>query len=448
MKSIKFWKTTFSIAIPVAIQGLLYSLLNILDQIMVSQKGQIAVVSINLASKNFGVLNFTLMGLTGGLAILVAQLIGSNQKEKIAKIQGLTIFIGTILTILFIAISIVLPKWSMQLFTEDISVIKEGISYHRTLALGYFPVLLTMIYSTILRNDKIVKLPMIIGIITIFINALLNYLLIFGKCGFPELGVMGSGLATSMAQIIEALILTTIIYRKKLIGAYSFKKMWEFTKFDSDIKFFLLLTFPLLIEEISFILSDSVSNAIYGFMGTQQMLVISIMSPIQSLILSFFSGFSTSASVLIGNYLGSGKKEKAYNSAKNILIMGATLPLMIGSLLLLFNNWYLGFYDLNNHSFKVAQILMVTMVIILPVKILNMIITQGVLNAGGETKFVLYQSILGSWLFAVPLGFLSAFVFHLSIYWVFIIISFEEFVRLLLCIKKMKTRTWMKNLTL
>ncbi|MQW22830.1 MULTISPECIES: MATE family efflux transporter [unclassified Lactococcus] len=441
-----FWKTVAAIALPVAIQGLLYTLLNILDQIMVAQKGNAAVVAVGLASKDFGILNFSLMGLTGGLAILSAQLIGNHKEEKIAKIQGLTLFSGLLLTVIFMMISLVFPAWNMRLFTADPTVIQLGIQYHRAIALGYLPVLITMVYSTVLRNAKIVKLPMYAGMGAVLLNALLNYLLIFGKLGMPALGIFGSGLATTIAQYVECILLLAVIFRKKLVGSYHFKSLIGFTKYDADIKLFWVLTLPMLIEELSFILADTVDNSIYGFMGTKQTVAVTIMGPVQGLIISFFGGFATAASVLIGNHLGRNENQEAYQAAKKILVVGSLLPLIVGILYLSVNSWYLGLYHLPAYSYQLSQILMFVMVLMLPFKVSNMIITTGILSAGGETKFVLYQSIFGSWVFAIPLGLLTAFVFKLPIYWVFLAISFEEIVRLGLCIWKMTTKTWLNNL--
>ena len=441
-----FLKKLFSLAIPVAIQGLFYALLNILDQIMVAQKGEAAVVAVSLASKNFSILNFTLMGLTGGLAIISAQLIGKGNEKNIAKIQGLTLFSGGILVLLFMMLSLFFPTACMSLFTADPAVIALGATYHRAIALGYLPVLFTMVYSTILRNAKIVQLPMYIGMGTVGLNAFLNYLLIFGNFGAPALGVFGSGLATTLAQYIECLVLLSVVFGKKLIGSYSLKQLLTFFKTDKEILLFWKLTLPLLIEEMSFILADTVDNSIYGFMGTKQTIAVTIMNPVQGLIIGFFGGFATAASVMIGHLLGKNEKQHAYQTAQHILRLGAILSLIVGVVYLFFNSFYLKLYSLDAFSYRLTTTLMLMMVIFIPIKITNMIITTGVLSAGGETKFVLYQSIFGAWGFAIPLGLLSAFVFHLPIYWVFVAISFEEIIRVALCLWKMKKRTWLNTL--
>lgn len=135
--------------LPIGIQSLLYSSLNIVDQIMVGQQGNVAIVAVGFASKNFGILNYILIGLSGGLAILSAQMIGNKQQGRIKKIQGMTFFTGLSIVIVFVIISLFFAESSMKVFTTDSDVISEGVKYHNAIALGYIPFLITVVYSTI-----------------------------------------------------------------------------------------------------------------------------------------------------------------------------------------------------------------------------------------------------------------------------------------------------------
>ncbi|MDU4652758.1 MATE family efflux transporter [Sneathia sanguinegens] len=440
------WKSVFKLAIPVAIQSIMFSLFNIFDQIMVGTLGTTAVVSVGLGAKIFFILLFTMIGLTGGLGILSAQLIGSEQTEKISKIQGMTMFAGSVLVLVFVILSMVFPRFCMTLFTNDEKVISLGIKYHRAIALGYIPFFLNIIYVTILRNAKIVKIPLYATIVGLGVNTLFNYILIFGKFGFPKLGVLGAGIATTSSQTISCIILLSIVYGKKLIGSYSIKELLQFLTFDKDILLYWKLTLPTLVENISFIATDSISNSIYGYMGTKQTIAVTIMFPIQGAIIGFFSGFSTASSVLVGNYLGKNEKEKAYIISKKILILASVAPLIVGCIYLLFNNLYLTIFKLSPYSLEMTKKVMYFMVIFAPIKIFNMTITNGALTAGGETKFVLYQSIIGSWVFAVPMGYISAFILHFPIYYVFVSISFAEILRACLCYYKYMNKSWLNNL--
>ena len=441
-----FLHTILKIALPISIQSVLFSLFNILDQLMVGQLGSTSVVAVSLASKHFSILNFTLVGLTGGLAIFTAQLVGKQELKKIAKIQGMVLASGIILILIFTFVSLFVPAWSMSLFSADKNVIIQGSIYHRSISFGYLPFFITMVYTTILRNAKFVKLPMYIGIGAVIFNAFLNYIFIFGNFGFPRLGILGSGLATTLSQYLECIILLYIVFKKKMDGSYNIKKLFKFLKFDKDIKSFWIITIPLLIEQVSFILADSASNSIYGFMGTKQTIAITVMIPIQGLIINFFTGFSAASSVIIGNYLGENKKDDAYKVSSIILILGLVLPLLIGGIYLLINTWYLGGYHLSPYSYNLTSKLMFIMIFFLPIKILNMVIVQGILPAGGETKFILYQSLLGSWILAIPMGLIAAFILHLSIDMVFIAVSFEEIVRLIIGLVKIRSKNWLNKI--
>lgn len=442
----EFWMVLLSIALPIGIQSLLYSSLNIIDQIMVGQQGSVAIVAVGFASKNFGILNYILIGLSGGLAILSAQMIGNKQQGRIKKIQGMTFFAGLSIVIVFVIISLFFAESSMKVFTTDSNVISEGVKYHNAIAVGYIPFLITIVYSTILRTAKIVKLPMFINIASSLLNVLLNYVLIFGKFGFPAMGIQGAAIATTIARFFEAIVLLCFVYGRKLIGSFSLKELVEFFDFDGDIKLLWKLTLPLLATNISFIMADTVYSSIYGKMGTIQAVAITIMIPVQGMIISFFSGFSSATSIILGNSLGANKKDFAYKAAKKLITGGFIMPLICGIIVLLFIDEYINIFNLNISSVYIIKNLMIIMVVFLPFKIVNMILVQGVLASGGETKFLFYISVVGMWGIGVPLGLLVAYVYRLPIYWVYAAISFEELVRVFLGLHKVKSKKWLNNL--
>lgn len=436
----KDWKLILSIAIPISIESVIRSLMSIFDQVMVGKLGSDSVVAVGLASKIFFVLLFTMIGLTTGLSILSAQLIGSKQNEKIPKIQGMTLMFGSIITLIFMILSIFYPRFCMMLFTKDLKVIEKGIIYHKILALGYIPIYISMIYSTLLRNAKIVKFPMLVGLFGIILNTILNYFLI------PKLNIFGAGLATVISQYLSCLVLIFVIYYKNMIGSNGLDKLLECFKFDEDIKLYWIITLPVLMENFSFVLTDSISNSIYGHMGVEQTIAVTLMFPIQGIIIGFFGGFSTASGVLVGNYLGNNELKKADEISRKILFLAIFGPLIIGTIFFIFKMPYLKLFGLNEYSLNMTKKVMGLMVIFLPVKIFNMTITNGALSAGGETKFILYQSMLGSWIFAVPLGYISSNILNLPIYLVFVAISLEEILRASLCLWKYRQKTWINNL--
>lgn len=445
MKNQHFWRQVFSLALPVAAQGLLYAILAIVNQLMVGRLGTTAVVAVSFGSKLFGIMGFAQSGMMAGLGILAAQHVGSNSREKIAPLQGMILWIGILFGLFFTLISLFFPEQAMSLFTADPKVIAIGANYQRLLAFSYLPAMVFGSYQATLRADGLVKLPLYVSLATVPLEAILDYGFIFGKLGLPELGVKGAGLATTLATLIELVVFLSIVYGKRLTGSFTLRQLTAFHWKDAEIRQLWRLTLPLLGDNLSFILADSTSAAIYGFMGTAQTVAVTTMYPVQLLLITFFSGFATAASVMIGHRLGRDDMADAYSSGKKLLWLSLIAPLVIGLLLMIPMPWYLGFYELSSFSRGLTQAVMLVMVLFVPVKVCNMVFGS-ILGAGGETKFIFYLSILGGWGLAVPIGLLTAFVFHWNIVAVFAAVTAEEAVRALLALHKMRQKTWLNNL--
>ena len=440
-----FWRQVLSLALPVAAQGLLYALLGIVNQLMVGQLGEQTVVAVALGAKIQSVMYFAQMGMTAGLGILAAQHVGQKTRDKIAPLQGVMLATTVLMSLVFMVISCGFPHFAMSLFTADPRVIAIGSGYQRLLSLSYLPTVILGVYTVTLRSDGIVKMPLYLSLAAVPLEMLLNFGFIFGHWGFPRLGAMGAGLSTTLSITLEVLLLLIVVYRKKLTGSFSIRQMRAFHWRDAEIVKLWKLTMPLLGDNLSFILSASVISSIYGFMGTTQTAAVTIMQPVENLLITFFGGFATAASVMVGHRLGRNAMSEAYRTGKRLIGLSIIAPLAIALLLLIPMPWYLNFYHLSAESLSLTKAIMVVMALFVPSKIVNMVLGS-ILGAGGETKFIFYLSILGGWILAVPIGLLTAFFLHLDIVWVFAAVTAEEVVRALLGGWKMHGKSWLTNL--
>lgn len=182
-----FYSNIYKIAIPVTLQSLIMALLTLTDQLMVGQLGDVAVASVGISIKIYGIITVVLAGLATGVSIYAAQFWGKKDERSTAQL-GLGLLLGMGISIIFTLPIHFFPQFSLSLFTKDQRLITEGSGFLKVISLSYIPVMLTMIYSAILRATGHVKLPMITSIAAVCINIILNYLLIFGKFGFPEWG--------------------------------------------------------------------------------------------------------------------------------------------------------------------------------------------------------------------------------------------------------------------
>jgi putative MATE family efflux protein len=320
-----------------------------------------------------------------------------------------------------------------------------GASYLKIVAAGYVPMLIITIYAAVLRSTGKVKAPMYAGILAILMNTVLNYLLIFGNFGFPKLGLYGTAYATTITRFVEAALLLFATYYKREAGMYKLNEMFSFTQVF--LKHIILIAAPLLINEFLWALGDSAYSMVYGRMGTNEVAAMTLTYPIQSLSIGLFSGLSSAAGIMIGNKLGTGENQTAYSYSKKYVKLGLIGSIIFGVLMMFFSRAYVLQFKVPAELKSTTVRLICIFGIVLFIKVTNMILGGGILRSGGKTKYTLYLDILGTWFIGVPLGIMAAFVFKLSIEWVYLLINLEELVRMLLGLKIMVSKKWMHNIT-
>lgn len=445
LKKNPYLYTMLAIAIPVSIQSLFQASLSIIDQVMVGQMGENAIAAVGLGSRFPNIFIITLNAIGASTSIMISQFWGKKDKENIASSFGGNLFIGLAITIIFSVISFAFPHQVLGCYTKDAKVIELGSEYLKLIAVGYIPILLITMYSSILRSTEHIKLPMYAGIFSILMNTLLNYILIFGNFGFESMGLKGTAYATNITRILEALILFVCIYVKKYPGIFKLKEMSNLSV--DFIKKIMSISTPIVINEFLWAVGETMYSIVYGRMGTTEVAAMTLTFPIQSLSIGLFSGVSVAAGIMIGNKLGKDETEEAFKYSRKFVQLGIAGSVIFGILLILLSKLYVVIFNVSS-DLKVCTIkILIIFALLLWIKVSNMIIGGGILRSGGQTRYTLYLDMFGTWGIGVPMGFISAFVFKLPIEWVYLIISCEELARLIIGLKLMYSKKWMANIT-
>lgn len=434
-----------AIAIPVSIQSLFQASLSIIDQIMVGQLGENAIAAVGLGSRFPNIFIITLNAIGGATSIMVSQFWGKKDKENIARSFGGNLFIGLAITLIFSIFSIFFSHQVLACYTKDIEIIELGSEYLRITAVGYIPILLITMYSSVLRSTEHVKLPMFAGIFGIVMNTFLNYIFIFGKLGFDKMGVQGTAYATTITRIIEILIIIIYVYAKKYPGAFKLKQISDLSV--EFIKKIMVISTPILINEFLWAVGETMYSIVYGRMGTAEVAAMTLTYPIQNLSIGFFSGVSVAAGIMVGNKLGKNENEQALKYSKKFVKLGLVGSMIFGALLVISSKLYVVIFNISDDLKDYTIKLLIMFAIVLWVKVSNMIIGGGILRSGGQTKYTLYLDMFGTWGIGVPMGFIAAFVFKLPIQWVYLLLSSEELARLIIGLKLMYSKKWMVNIT-
>lgn len=443
-KENSFYKFVLKIAVPVTLQSLLQSSFSVIDQVMTGQLGSTSIAGIGLGGKFYSIFSVLVSAIAAVAGIMIAQYMGKKDDREISRSFFVNVIMALFLAVLFTVICLVFPSQIMGAYTKDAMTREVAAGYLRIIAVSYIPVAVGTLLSTLLRCMNAAVIPLYASILAAVINTGLNYVLIFGKFGFPELGVTGAAMATAISQSISCLLILAWFwhyYRRQEL-----RLEFVFRMNKSGRVQYLGILLPILVCEFFWSLGENVYAAIYGHIGTASCAAMTLTSPVQVLMIGALSGLSQAAAILIGKSLGSEEYEKAYAEAKKLMWYGLAGAVMLSAVLILSRGYYVQIYNVEEEVRQVAAQILFAFALVAPVKVLNMILGGGIIRSGGRTKYVMWIDMTGTWCFGVPLGLLAAFVLKLSIPYVYFILSMEECVRLAISLVVFRKKHWMRSL--
>ena len=203
---------------------------------------------------------------------------------------------------------------------------------------------------------------------------------------------------------------------------------------------------PVLVCELMWSLGENIYAGIYGHLGTEACAAMTLINPVQGLMIGALCGLSQAAGVLIGKTLGKAEYERAYQDAKKLIFYGFAGSLLLSVFIVLTRSYYVALYQVEESVKHLTKQILIAYAVIAPFKVQNMIVGGGIIRSGGRTKYVMLIDLIGTWLFGVPLGLLAAFVLELSIPYVYFILSLEECIRFGISLIVLKRKKWMQSL--
>lgn len=438
-----FQQELLQIAVPVTLQCLMQSSFSVVDQIMTGQLGSISIAGIGLGGKFASIYSVVIAAVASVAGIMIAQYIGKKDDEEVGRSFCTNLAVSLILVTVFTSLSMMMPYQILELYTNDEAAVQGGVEYLRIYALSFLPVAVTSIFSAYLRCVEAAKGPLYAGIFASIANTVLNYILIFGKAGFSAMGVKGAAWASVIAQLLGCLF--TALFFFLLHRKNAWKIPFEIRTDKIHMKQYLIILMPLLVCEFFWSLGENVYASIYGHVGTKAFAAMTLTNPLQALVMGALSGVSQAAGVMIGKRLGADDTKSAYQDAKRLMYIGFACSILLSVIVILFNKYYVLIFHVEDDVRQMTRYLLTAYAFVAPVKVQNMIL-GGILRSGGKTTFVMIIDMIGTWVFGVPLGLVSAFVFHLPIAAVYFVLSMEECIRVIISLVVFRKKKWMQTL--
>ena len=441
----RFYKILVSLCIPIIIQQLISTSVNVIDTMMISSLGEASVASIGVANQFFFLFSMSLSGISGGSGVFISQFYGKNDTDNIRKVTGFSTILAFILSLIFFVPALIIPTSIINIFSYDSEVVKLCTEYFSVVVFCYPLIAISTIFSTGSRGVRNPKLGMICSAIALGSNIVLNYGLIFGNLGLPMLGVKGAALATLIARIIElALILGYVYFMKKdYVLKFSMK---DLKLIDSPfVKLFMSKSLPIFLNDTTWAIGTVLYSVAYSKAGTSAIAASQIATSTGNFFIMTAVCIAIGASIMLGNELGADHIDRAILYAKKFSILVFIAGLIFGGLLILNIPLLMKIFSVEAHLIPDMTKIFTIMGVLMALKSFNVLIVIGVLRSGGDTKYALGLELGCMWLVSLPLTFIAA-VNGAPIYVLVLLTYTEEVVKFIFGIPRALSKKWAANL--
>lgn len=441
----RFYSQIIKLVIPIVIQNLLSAAVNSADVLMLNYVGQSSISAVSLASNYAGVLFMVYYGLGTGATLLCAQYWGKKDLQPIRAIEGIAMRFSLVITIFFSGFALFAPELMMKVFTTDTDLIQIGAEYLRVMSVTYLCWSIIEIYLAVLRSIGKVTISMILNVIAFTLNIFLNAVFIFGLFGAPKLGARGVAIATAASRLVELLgcIFVSFVFSKDL----RLNPAYMFIRNKLLLKDFIRLSLPALGNDISWSVAFSMYSVILGHLGSDAVAANSLVVVVRNFGTVLCFGTASAGGILLGNVMGEGDMEHAKEYASKLLKLTVITGAIGGVLILFATPFVLRFASLTETAMHYLKYMLLINTYYVMGAAVNTTLIAGVFRSGGDTRFGLICDSVDMWCYAVPLGFIAAFVLKLPVLVVYFLLCTDEFVKWPWVIKRYRSGKWLKNIT-
>ncbi|MCV2232091.1 MATE family efflux transporter [Acholeplasma manati] len=448
-----FYKEVLGIVLPIMIQQGITTFVGLLDNIMVGQLNENAIAGVAIANQIMFIVLICFIGGLAGPGIFVAQYFGAKDEEALKQAFRAKVILATFVTIIAMAVLLIFKEPMITAFAKNDpgaagefnpQVIRYGVQYLTIMAFSLPVLAIIQLYASTFREIRETTVPMVAGIISVIINFVFNYLLIFGKLGFPALEVEGAAIATVIARVVEASILLWIAYRNRMIFAQGI-----FTRFHIEAKRFKLMvkkTLPLLTNELLWSSSILVIMWAYAQRGTSVYAAFAISSAVSNLFFIVFGALATGISVMVGNELGANQIELAKENAFKLLFLTIVVCLSFGAVLAIIAPFAPYLYNVADNVRAMATQFMWVVAALMWVFAFNAGIFF-VLRAGGMVILTFLFDATFAWVITVPLAIILSLFTDLPILLVYALVEGVSIIKGIIGMQFVKSGKWARNLT-
>ena len=447
-----FYRRLFSVMIPVLIQNVITNFVNLLDNIMVGQVGTEPMSGVAIVNQLFFVFNLCLFAAVAGAGIFTAQYCGKGDHEGVRATMRLKIWLAGGIVLIAGAILLLFHEQLIALFLHEgeegldlQAAFSYGKAYLRIMLLQMIPFAVVQVYSGTLRDTGKTLLPMRAGITAVFVNLALNYILIFGKLGFPALGVTGAAIATVLARICECGIIVGVTHAGKQRPEFTdhlYSTLWVPGSLIRDVS---KAGLPLLANELLWSAGMTVMNQCYSLRGLEVISAVNISSTVSNLFFCAFFAMGATISIIVGQHLGAGEPEKAVDEDRKLIAFSVALCTLLGGVMVLLAPQIPQVYNTTGGVRTLAAQMITVSACLMPFFAFTNT-CYFTLRSGGKTVITFLFDSVYVWVLCIPAAFILSHLTEMRILPMYCIIQGLELIKCVIGYFFLKSRKWVNNL--
>lgn len=444
----KFYSSALKVMIPVVIQQLINTLFNMVDNLMVGSLdiNGLAMSAVTVANKPYTVFWGFFFGMSGAAGLMISQYFGAKDNRTCQGLLVLQMIIGSVAALIVGLALALFPEQIMRIFVTDPRTIELGMDYLKIIWISYIPTAISNIFVYSNRAIGQNKVSMLVSMLAMGVNALCNYVLIFGKLGFPALGVTGAAIGTLIARVVEMTIYLVMLAKKKTIFSLDLSAVFHLKK--QQISTFISRSIPLIINEMLWTLGTNLYFWSYARINEPGLPAITIGEQITMIAYAMAMGTASAVAVLIGAELGADRLEEAKANCKKLLALVVAIGLVCVVVCCAFGLMLPNLFGVTPELRAMAMRIVLIMGGFAPFNFVYSFCFF-CLRAGGDTRNAMLLDSGYMWIAPVPAALLMAIFLpgRISIVLAVFVVQFLMNAKVVLALMALKKGKWVKNIT-
>ena len=440
-----FYKTFFSMTGVIALQNLITFAVNLADNVMIGGYSQTALSGVAMVNQIQFLLQMLMLGTGSAIGVLGAQYWGKKELQPIRKVTSIGLLLGIILSAIMMLLVFFFPRQALGLLTNEQAVIEEGSKYLVIICFSYVLFAVSNNLLSALRSVETVKIGFVVNLVALVVNIVLNYGLIYGHLGMPEMGVEGAAIATLSARVVEFVIVVVYVlfFDKKICW-----RPKHLLRIDIPmLRDYIRVGLPVILANGIWGIAVSVQTAILGRMGEEAIAANSIATTIFQVVSVVAYASGNASSVLIGKTVGEGDIPRVKAYSKTLQMLYLAIGVLSGFALFACTDFIVGLYDVTPGAAKLAAEFIAVLSVTIVGTSYQCSCLTGIVTGGGDTKFVLINDLIHQWLIVIPSAFLSAFVFGWPLWVTFLCLKSDQILKCIVAVFKVNRYRWIHVLT-